>query len=249
MTAPAVSDLFSSRALLYLLDVESGEVTRVTNLTLVSYRDEVGSLEPQLIAWSPSSASFACVCRYSTDRLPSVWVVELSTLLPGGRVNGVSGVARQQRQVVWGDGGIAAQRESGSWHHVHPGLGILIGLERASADQLALSINREAAYYLAVRSVTQYNSQVGTSEAVEYWIGTKGAVATAPRTMPGAATTVGAASDGFVLSLRRAQGELGGVGQLAPIDVVLVDAVGATSALTVLPAGSWSPTFAADLLG
>ena len=76
-----------------------------------------GWAQPQLLAWSPASDEFACVCAGVFTETPQLQTYRVSDIDPEGLLDPVGGIGIAPSQINWGAAGIAVQleRPAGAW--------------------------------------------------------------------------------------------------------------------------------------
>ncbi|HVQ88216.1 MAG TPA: hypothetical protein VMT88_08540 [Actinomycetes bacterium] len=230
----------------YLLDVRSGELNRMHNITIPVVSGDEVLAGRQTIAWSPRSDGFVCVCSSEDPQRPIYRGVSVKPEIhywPLGHTEG------HLLQVAWGVDVVALQfrEHGGTWMTVG-------GDPLGWGERLAMAT--ESPYLLAARTGTGTRQEPGDHLAagatpqglVEYRVQRVGQPAATTLTLNGELAAVGATADGFTVSLYPAMTRTAASSNASPIDVVFVDLAGQPTPLTQLPPGTSSPSFAANLI-
>jgi hypothetical protein len=238
--------------LVYLLDVSTGDVTRLMNVTLVDDQGVAGGFIPQALAWSPSSDAFVCVCIAGQESGVETNVLYLADLFRGS-FETVRGVPFQPHQVAWGSEGIAVQLEApdGQWRLLDEDLNPLEDLP--PVDLLALAVT--TAEHALVRNFypesVSDESPVASGPAwtIEIDDGSAPSLPGRPTFRGGTAVSVSAVAGGYAVVLRPRDAKPGEPPPPTELDVVLIDAGVNESSLTRLPRGTSGVSFAGSLVG
>ena len=187
-------------------------------------------LQPKLLAWAPDSSAFACVCIDGVGS-PEVWRVTRAGLTGSAKWPG------QPTALSWGAAGLLAQVDAvqGEWQPLpgeSPDQGGPALVDRALTVALSLDAPRD---YLTA-GADGYRVVSGTSVVARDSLGG------APLAF------VQAATGGYLLVTRPAGSPPGEPPPPAPLDVRFVAADGTVAAVTRLPTGTTSASFAATLV-
>jgi hypothetical protein len=239
--------------LLYLLDVDAGTTQRLQNLVVADDEGVAGWSQPQLLAWSPASDEFACVCGSALFGTPQLQTYRLSDLDAKGHIDPVASIDIAPSQVTWGAAGIAVQFESpdGDWSFVTAG-GVSENLI-ATANLLAPSLGDPEEFGSVRNFFSSSESDTspiasGPAWTIDIDYGTTDSLPDRPAFRGGTAVTATAVSGGYLVVVRPRDAEPGEPPPPTILDVAFVDAAGNETSLTQLPLGTSSSAFAGALI-
>ncbi|MCZ3387380.1 MAG: hypothetical protein LH630_10565 [Actinomycetia bacterium] len=227
---------------LYLVRIRTGEVTPVPDARPVASAQGVASVADTNLAWAPGGGAFACVCR------GRISVYDLEPTAP--RVTLLSASTIAVTDVAWGAEGLIARRTDGGWFSRSDG-GSAVG-RMGTADAAAASIISPPVY-LSVGVTSTY--ALGADTAPD---GGRCVLWDADFTLPVEITPVPDRDGDLCTPIALQPGRAGVLLTLSPddqnpeplpIDVVSVDASGASSVIATLPAGTTTASYAASLVG
>ena len=227
---------------LYLVRVATGEVVPLPDADPVARSQGVESIANSVLAWAPGGGAFACVCD---GRLR---VFDLEPTAP--RAMATSTTSATFTDVAWGLEGLMGRRLSGSWvSQTRGGAAISrLGDAEAVAASIAppavyLSVGVTSIYALGADSdpdggrCVLWDTDFARPVEVQPVPDRDGPLCTPVSLQPG--------RSGVLLVLRPARPRA----QTLPLDVVSVDAKGASTVIGTLPPGTTFGSFAAELVG
>jgi DNA-directed RNA polymerase specialized sigma24 family protein len=227
---------------LYLVRVATGEVVPLPDADPVARSQGVVSIADSAIAWAPGGGAFACVCD---GRLRGF---DLDKATPMARAMWTT--AAKYTDVAWGREGLIGRRLSGAWVSETQG-GTTLG-DLGAAEAVAVSIAAPARYLsVGVTSIyalgadtdpdggrcVLWDADFTTPVEVQPVPDRDGPLCTPVSLQPG--------RSGVLLVLRPDRPRP----QPLPLDVVAVDAEGASTVIGTLPPGTTFGSFAAGLVG